>query len=63
MRTGFTPFVLALAMALTAVAAGADPVVGTWQLNVSKSEFTSGPSIKSQTRTYSQSGQSIKLVL
>jgi hypothetical protein len=40
-----------------------DPVVGTWQLNVSKSTFTSGPAVKSQTRTYSQSGQGITLVM
>jgi len=42
-----------------AAAAVPDPVIGTWQLNVSKSTFTSGPTIKSQTRTYSQSGQNI----
>jgi hypothetical protein len=40
-----------------------DPVVGTWQLNVSKSTFTAGPALKSQRRTYSQSGQSITLVM
>jgi hypothetical protein len=42
-----------------AEAAAPDPVIGTWQLNVSKSTFTPGPAFKSQTRTYSQSGQSI----
>jgi len=45
------------------VALAADPVVGTWQLNVSKSTFAAGPAIKSQTRTYSQSGESITVVL
>jgi hypothetical protein len=40
-----------------------DPVVGTWQLNVPKSTFTAGPELKSQTRTYSQSGPSITLVM
>jgi hypothetical protein len=40
-----------------------DPVVGTWQLEVPKSTFTSGPALKSQTRTYSQSGPSITLVM
>jgi len=63
----FTSRVLALAAAVAAisiaVAAGADPVVGTWQLNLSKSTFTAGPAVKSQTRTYSQSGQRITLVL
>src|SRR5437016_13848829 len=42
-----------------AAAAVPDPVIGTWQLNVSKSTFTSGPTITSQTRTYLQSGQNI----
>ena len=58
--------VLAIVAAVSAVpiaAADADPVVGTWQLNAAKSTFTSGPAIKSQTRTYSQSGSSITLVM
>jgi hypothetical protein len=46
-----------------AAAAAPDPVVGTWQLNVSKSTFTSGPALKSQTRTYSQSGPNITLLM
>jgi len=44
-----------------ALAADTDPVVGTWQLNASKSTFKSGPAIKSQTRTYSQAGDKITL--
>jgi len=46
-----------------AEAAAPDPVIGTWQLNISKSTFTPGPAYKSQVRTYSQSGQSIALVI
>jgi hypothetical protein len=46
-----------------AEAAAPDPVIGTWQLNVSKSTFTPGPAFKSQVRTYSQSGQSIAVVI
>lgn len=46
-----------------AAAPASDPVVGTWQLNGSKSTFTAGPALKSQTRTYSQSAQSITLVM
>jgi hypothetical protein len=46
-----------------AAAPGSDPAVGTWQLNVSKSTFTAGPVPKSQSRTYSKSGQSITLVM
>jgi hypothetical protein len=47
------------------VASGAapDPVAGTWQLNVAKSKFISGPALKSQTRTYSQSADGITLVI
>jgi hypothetical protein len=39
-----------------AIAAGtaADPVVGTWKLSVAKSTFKAGPTLKSQTRIYSQ---------
>jgi hypothetical protein len=38
----------------------ADPVVGTWTLNVQKSKFSS-PAVKSQTRTYTQTAQGIAL--
>ena len=57
--------ILAIVAATAAVAAAAapDPVIGTWQLNVSKSTFSPGPAPKSQVRTYSQSGQSITLVI
>lgn len=46
-----------------AAAPASDPIVGTWQLNSSKSTFSAGPAIKSQTRTYSQSGTTISLVM
>jgi hypothetical protein len=65
MRTLLITAVLAIAAAAggapNAAAANPDPVVGTWQLNASKSTFTAGQAIKSQTRTYSQSGHSITL--
>ena len=49
---------------LAVAAAGTpDPVVGTWQLDVAKSKFISGPALKSQTRTYSQSGDSLTVVI
>jgi hypothetical protein len=46
-------FVFALG-ATTGVAAadGADPVIGTWTLNVDKSKFHDGTAPKSMTRTY-----------
>ena len=49
--------------AAIAIAGGSDPVVGTWQLNAAKSTFMGGPAIKNQTRTYSQSGDKITLVM
>lgn len=65
MRTLLITAVLLIAAAAGgapyAAAAGADPVVGTWQLNVSKSTFTAGQAVKSQIRTYSQSGGTISL--
>jgi hypothetical protein len=42
-----------LAAGVVSAAGAADPVVGTWTLNVAKSTFSPGPAPKSQTRTYS----------
>jgi len=54
----------ALAVAGVATAAGAaDPVLGTWTLNVAKSTFNSIPAPKSQTRTYSASADGISLAV
>jgi len=56
----------ALAAAGTAAAAkapGADPVLGTWQLNAAVSKFKSGPALKAQTRTYAQSGDEITVTI
>jgi hypothetical protein len=46
-----------IAFSAVALGAGADPEIGTWQLNLSKSTFPSGTAPKSQTRIYSQSPQ------
>jgi hypothetical protein len=46
-----------------ASAGDADAIIGTWQMNAAKSTFTPGPAPKSQTRTYSQSGASITIVI
>lgn len=56
-------FALVAAVSGLAVAGAPDPVIGTWKLNVSKSKFTAGPALKTQTRTYSQSGPTITLVM
>jgi hypothetical protein len=34
----------------------ADPIVGTWTLNIAKSKFTSGPAPTAVTRVYTESG-------
>lgn len=53
--------VLALASMGTRLdAQGADPVIGTWELNVAKSTYHPGPAPKSQTRTYEAAGQAVK---
>ena len=62
LRTVFA-VVAASGMTMALAGGGADPVMGTWELDASKSTFTSGPAMKSQTRTYSQSGMNISLVM
>jgi hypothetical protein len=39
----------------------AEPVLGTWALNVAKSTFSPGPAPKSETRTYVMAGQDTKI--
>jgi hypothetical protein len=53
-----------LAVALPAVASSqaADPMLGTWELNVAKSTWTPGPAPKSDTRTYSAAPNGFKFV-
>jgi hypothetical protein len=48
------------APAVELAAQGTDPVVGTWELNIAKSKYTSGRAPKSETRTYVVAGQDIK---
>jgi hypothetical protein len=50
-------------MTIASAGGGEDPVLGTWHLDASQSTFTSGPALKEQTRTYTQSGPSISLVM
>ena len=38
-------------------AQAADPIIGTWVLNVAKSTFSPGPAPKSESRTYVMEGQ------
>ena len=66
MRGLLSRAVLAMAAAgglALAAAATPDLVIGSWELNIAKSKFTTGPVLKSQSRTYSQSGDSIAVVI
>ena len=47
----FTAFAV-LALSAAQAAPPANPIEGTWTLNVAKSTFTPGPGWRSQTRTY-----------
>lgn len=47
------------AMFFVAVAMAADPVVGTWTLDVAKSKFSPGPAPKSATRVYTEAAVGI----
>ena len=62
LRTLCLGIVLAFAGNSAVMAAGAaDPIVGTWQLNVAKSKFNPGPALKSQTRVYTESAKGISI--
>jgi uncharacterized protein (DUF2147 family) len=66
MKTMMQAFLLGAAIAAAGAAAAADaadPVVGTWNLNVGKSHIDGGPGPKSQTRTYTQSDDGITLTV
>jgi hypothetical protein len=52
-----------LAVSGLAIAAGADPITGTWKLNVAKSKMSADQTFKSQTRVYSQSADGITLTI
>jgi len=52
---------LAAMLAFTTVASAADPVVGTWQLNLAKSRFSPGPAPKADTRSYTESADGITM--
>jgi len=60
LKTLFVGAILAMG---TGAALAADPVIGTWNLNVAKSTFSPGPALKSQTRSYAESAQGTTLTL
>lgn len=56
-KTALMSVLLTVGIVAVAAPPGADPVVGTWQLNVAKSKFSPGPAPKSDTRVYAASEQ------
>ena len=64
LRTFLSGFaVAALAILLPAVSAQPAPsIIGTWKLNVEKSKFNGVPAPKSQTVTFANVGDSLKVV-
>jgi hypothetical protein len=52
MKTIMKAIFMASLLAFASVASAADPVIGTWQLNLAKSKFSPGPAPKSEVRTY-----------
>lgn len=62
MKTFLTSFFLACILAVSGTAV-ADPIIGTWKLIVAKSKMSADNMLKSQTRVYTQSGDSIAVVI
>src|SRR5512138_910321 len=53
---------IAIVLSLGALTlAAADPLIGSWKMNVEKSKFNPGPPPKSVTTTYSQDGEWISI--
>lgn len=61
MKTALMSALLTVGCAAVVAAPAADPVIGTWQLNVAKSRFTPGPAPKSDTRIYAATEQGISM--
>jgi hypothetical protein len=57
MKTALLSVLLTLGSAAVVAAPAADPVIGTWQINVAKSKFSPGPAPKSDTRIYAATAQ------
>jgi hypothetical protein len=54
---------LALALLAATSLLAADLTLGTWVLNVSKSRFLPGPAFRSETRTYQQQKDGVKVTI
>lgn len=54
---------LAFVPIVTTALWAADPSLGTWKLNVKKSTFVPGPAFQSETRTYEQQQDGVKVTI
>jgi hypothetical protein len=59
----FLTFAAVIVSVSASVVLAADPVIGTWQLNPTKTTPALAAVYKSQTRTYSQAGSGLTLVI
>jgi acyl-coenzyme A thioesterase PaaI-like protein len=57
------PRFLALIPVLTATLWAADPTIGTWTLNVQRSRFVPGPPFRSETRSYEEQKDGVKVTI
>jgi len=53
--------IVGLALSAAHAASGDDPVLGSWQLNVAKSQFTPGPGWRSQVRVYQAAAEGVSV--
>jgi hypothetical protein len=61
LSSAFLGALMASGSAVIAAGSDADPIVGTWKLNLARSTFAGIPAYKSQIRIYSRSGPDITL--
>jgi hypothetical protein len=54
---------LALVPMVTAGLLADDPTLGTWELNVRKSRFLPGPAFRSETRTYEEQKDGVRVTI
>ena len=59
----FVASLLAVAMTVTLSAQGADPFMGMWKMNVTKSTFSPGPAPKSGSVTFTAAGTGFSAVI
>lgn len=53
--------IVGLALSAAHATSSGDPVLGTWQLNVAKSQFTPGPGWQSQIRVYAATQEGVSV--